>query len=53
MLLNPFCAVAYAAVAWKFFDDRIRTEEVPLERFFGQEYRDYRARVPTRIPFIA
>jgi len=50
MLLHPSCAVAYAAEALKSIVDRIRTEKVPLERFFGQHYQDnYCARVPTCI----
>jgi protein-S-isoprenylcysteine O-methyltransferase len=52
MLLNPFCLVAYAAVAWKFFDARIRDEEEALIRFFGEDYRAYMRGVPTRIPLI-
>ncbi|GMT31303.1 hypothetical protein PFISCL1PPCAC_22600, partial [Pristionchus fissidentatus] len=52
MLSNPICAVAYAAVSWKFFADRIVDEERDLIHFFGEEYKEYQAEVPTGIPFV-
>jgi protein-S-isoprenylcysteine O-methyltransferase len=51
MLHNPVAFVAFAAVLWRFFDNRIRYEEKQLLKFFP-EYSDYRARTPTWIPFI-
>ncbi|GMR31595.1 hypothetical protein PMAYCL1PPCAC_01790, partial [Pristionchus mayeri] len=53
MLGNPLCTLAYAAVSWKFFADRIVDEERDLIHFFGDEYREYQAEVPTGIPFVA
>ena len=52
VLGNTFCFVAYAAVLWKFFYERIRTEEARLIEFFTVDYLDYRKRVGTKIPFI-
>ena len=52
ILLNPFCMVAYAAASWKFFSDRIYTEEMTLVQFFGEKYVEYQQRVGTGIPFI-
>ncbi|GMT05021.1 hypothetical protein PENTCL1PPCAC_27195, partial [Pristionchus entomophagus] len=52
MLGNPICTIAYALVTWKFFADRIVDEERDLLHFFGEEYREYQAEVPTGIPFV-
>merc|ERR1712013_64978 len=52
LLGNPFCTVAYAAVTWKFFSERIEFEERFLVEFFGAEYTKYRAVTPVGIPFI-
>ena len=49
---NPICFIIYLIVLFKFFDDRIKIEEELLIEFFGQEYIDYRNRVPILIPFI-
>ncbi|KAL2156003.1 hypothetical protein VTH82DRAFT_747 [Thermothelomyces myriococcoides] len=49
---NMVSLVGYAVVLWKFFSSRIRIEEDYLVAFFGQEYVDYRKRVPTLIPFV-
>jgi protein-S-isoprenylcysteine O-methyltransferase len=49
---NYLCAAAYVYVLWNFFLDRLEFEELALEQFFGQEYRDFRCKVPTRIPFL-
>lgn len=49
---NVVSFVGYAVVLWRFFSDRIRREEELLVGFFGEEYLDYRRRVPTRIPFV-
>ncbi|KAG0137156.1 Isoprenylcysteine carboxyl methyltransferase family-domain-containing protein [Tuber indicum] len=52
MLGNPVCFMGYSLVLWKFFSSRIRGEEELLVEFFEDEYREYRARTPTFIPFI-
>ncbi|KAL7275284.1 farnesyl cysteine-carboxyl methyltransferase [Rhizina undulata] len=52
LLGNPICLVGYAAVLWKFFNDRIRQEEIFLVRFFEDEYVAYKNRTGTCIPFI-
>lgn len=49
---NAVCLVAYAAVLWRFFSERIRHEEVFLVRFFGEEYVNYRKTTGTMIPFV-
>ncbi|KAM0793225.1 hypothetical protein ACM66B_000691 [Microbotryomycetes sp. NB124-2] len=53
MLVNPFGTLAFAAVLYYFFSNRIRVEEKYLIQFFGDEYVQYKKRVPTRIPFVA
>ncbi|CAI6092038.1 unnamed protein product [Clonostachys chloroleuca] len=52
VLGNTFCFVAYALVLWKFFRDRTITEEANLIVFFGDDYKEYRKRVGTMIPFV-
>ena len=52
VLCNPLCAVAYTYVSWKFFDERIREEEMTLLHFFGEEYEEYQSRVSTGLPWI-
>ena len=52
MLANPLSVIVFVIVTWRFFDDRIREEEGLLLGFFGKQYEDYRAKVPTRMPFI-
>ena len=52
LLCNPFCAPAYAYASWIFFDERVKSEECALVRFFGEEYIEYVQTVPTRIPFV-
>ena len=49
---NPICFIAYLIILFKFFDNRIKEEEELLIEFFGQEYIDYRNKVPILIPFI-
>eukprot|EP01134_Creolimax_fragrantissima_P001699 CFRG1699T1 len=51
LLCNPGCMVLYAMASYKFFSDRIETEEETLVDFFAS-YKDYRTRVGTGIPFI-
>jgi len=48
-LLNPICFLSYTIVSWRFFDQRIRSEEITLLNFFGREYMDYQKRVGTGI----
>ena len=52
MLGNPVCAVAFAIVSWKFFQERIVTEEIALINFFGEDYLAYQRRVGTGIPLL-
>ncbi|KAF9913388.1 hypothetical protein BX616_010092 [Lobosporangium transversale] len=52
MMMNPICFVGYGAVLHYFFSDRIFQEEQLLIRFFGQDYRDYKAKTKTGLPFI-
>ena len=52
ILWNPLCVVAYAAASWKFFSERIYTEEMTLIKFFGSRYTDYQQVVGTGLPFI-
>ncbi|XP_014552893.1 hypothetical protein COCVIDRAFT_41025 [Bipolaris victoriae FI3] len=44
MLGNTFCFLAYTAVLWSFFKRRIFHEEKHLLEFFGNDYREYKAR---------
>uniref|UniRef100_A0A8C9K0T2 Protein-S-isoprenylcysteine O-methyltransferase n=1 Tax=Panthera tigris altaica TaxID=74533 RepID=A0A8C9K0T2_PANTA len=52
MLCNPICGVGYALTVWRFFRDRTEEEEISLIHFFGDEYLEYKKRVPTGLPFI-
>ena len=52
LLCNPICLVGYTLASWRFFEDRIIDEEELLIQFFGDEYVEYKRRVPTGIPFI-
>ncbi|XP_078434508.1 protein-S-isoprenylcysteine O-methyltransferase A-like [Wolffia australiana] len=52
MLCSPISIVVFAAVTWRFFSTRIRYEEFFLKQFFGVEYAQYAARVPSGLPFI-
>ncbi|GAA6011099.1 hypothetical protein JCM8202_003895 [Rhodotorula sphaerocarpa] len=52
LLGNPICVIVFVASLQYFFSSRLRTEERYLVKFFGQQYEDYRRRVPTRIPFV-
>lgn len=53
LLANPLASLLFAAVAWRFFKNRIPVEEFHLVRIFGTDYVRYRERTPTRIPGIA
>ncbi|GAA5995190.1 protein-S-isoprenylcysteine carboxyl O-methyltransferase [Rhodotorula paludigena] len=52
MLGNPVCAIGFLATLQWFFAARIKIEERLLVKFFGQEYEDYRRKVPSRILFV-
>ncbi|KPP69760.1 protein-S-isoprenylcysteine O-methyltransferase-like [Scleropages formosus] len=52
MLCNPICVLGYLFASWRFFRERIEEEEISLIHFFGDEYLDYKQRVPTGLPFI-
>ncbi|GAA5835979.1 hypothetical protein JCM3766R1_005117 [Sporobolomyces carnicolor] len=49
---NPICVLVFMATLQWFFSIRIRVEERYLVKFFGKDYEDYRARVPSRIMFV-
>jgi protein-S-isoprenylcysteine O-methyltransferase len=50
-LKNPISIVLYIVILWMFFNDRICDEEKYLVAMF-KDYRSYRDRTPTWIPFI-
>ncbi|KAF9350573.1 hypothetical protein BGX34_001143 [Mortierella sp. NVP85] len=52
MLMNPVCFIGFGGALYYFFSERIEYEEELLIRFFGQNYRDYKARTSTGIPMI-
>ncbi|KAH0536884.1 hypothetical protein FGG08_006287 [Glutinoglossum americanum] len=52
LLGNSVCFMGYTLVLWRFFKGRIRLEEKFLVAFFGKEYKDYRSKTWTGIPFI-
>ncbi|XP_026691020.2 protein-S-isoprenylcysteine O-methyltransferase-like isoform X2 [Ciona intestinalis] len=52
LLLNPICLIGYTVATWKFFQERIYYEEITLLNFFGQQYLDYKKKVPSGIPFV-
>jgi len=51
-LQNPLSFVAFTAVLWRFFSNRIKVEERYLISFFGKNYETYRKTVGTWIPFV-
>jgi protein-S-isoprenylcysteine O-methyltransferase len=53
VLGNVVCLVGYAVVLWKFFSDRIKSEEQLLVKFFGKQYVEYRAKTWVGIPGIS
>merc|ERR1712196_56835 len=46
MLCNPVSIVLFYYVSYKFFADRIPFEERLLIKFFGDQYLDYKKKVP-------
>jgi len=52
VLQNPVSLILFTYILWRFFYFRIRVEEQALVIFFGDDYKAFRQRVPTRIPFI-
>ncbi|KAK1159614.1 protein-S-isoprenylcysteine O-methyltransferase-like [Acipenser oxyrinchus oxyrinchus] len=52
LLCNPLCVLGYALASWRFFRERIEEEEITLIHFFGEDYLEYKSKVPTGLPFI-
>ncbi|KLO18088.1 protein-s-isoprenylcysteine O-methyltransferase [Schizopora paradoxa] len=52
VLQNPISFTLYIIICWRFFSRRIKVEETALVRFFGDDYKEYRRKVGTKIPFI-
>lgn len=52
LLCNPLGTLVFAAVLWRFFNARIRSEERYLVHFFGDEYVQYRKKVWSGLVFI-
>ncbi|KAL2348871.1 hypothetical protein Fmac_002871 [Flemingia macrophylla] len=52
MLCNPISTIAFAAVVWRFFAQRIPYEEFFLREFFGMQYEEYARRVGSGVPFL-
>jgi len=52
LLKNPFCFLAYSAVSWRFFSERIYEEEHTLLNFFGDDYINYQEKVGTGLPGV-
>ncbi|MGH0185660.1 UNVERIFIED_CONTAM: hypothetical protein FKN15_018432 [Acipenser sinensis] len=52
LLCNPLCVLGYALASWRFFRERIDEEEITLIHFFGEDYLEYKSKVPTGLPFI-
>ena len=49
---NLICSIGFPIGLYVFFEDRIIEEEGLLIEFFGEEYLEYKKRVPILIPFI-
>ncbi|XP_067423171.1 protein-S-isoprenylcysteine O-methyltransferase [Emydura macquarii macquarii] len=52
LLCNPICVVGYTLASWRFFRERIEEEEITLIHFFGEDYLEYKKKVPSGLPFI-
>jgi len=52
VLQNPFSALVYIVLLWRFFYYPVKAEERALVVFFGDAYVQYRNRVGTMIPFV-
>ena len=52
MCCNPLCTIAFTIILFKFFKNRIITEESFLIQFFGEKYLEYKKHVGILIPFI-
>lgn len=52
LLLNPLTFLIFIFLLYDFFSSRIAFEEATLIRFFGNDYKSYREKVPIGIPFI-
>jgi protein-S-isoprenylcysteine O-methyltransferase Ste14 len=51
LLLNSWIALLTCILAYIIFKKSIHTEYEEMERFFGQEYLDYKNRTPEFFPF--
>ena len=52
LLCNPISILGFMFASYKFFSDRIPTEEEHLIEFFGQAYIDYALKTPIWIPGV-
>jgi len=53
VLQNPVSLLIFFVILWRFFSSRITEEEKLLDKFFGDEYKQYRYSVGVMIPFIS
>ncbi|KAL6783927.1 hypothetical protein ACKKBG_A04045 [Auxenochlorella protothecoides x Auxenochlorella symbiontica] len=49
LLANPVCTPAFLVVVWRFFRSRVEYEDALLLSFFGQQFHEYKASVPSGI----
>lgn len=53
ILINPFSIIVFTLATWKFFSERIHSEERILIQFFQYQYTDYQGQVPfSGVPFV-
>lgn len=52
LLVNPVCLLAYCWVLMRFFTERIEHEEAALLVFFGDNYKRYKQRTWSGLPFV-
>jgi protein-S-isoprenylcysteine O-methyltransferase Ste14 len=50
-MMNSWLVLTASIVGFTFFKMYIRSEYVEMEKFFGNEYRKYRAETPEFLPF--